>query len=182
MNRRFIAIPRVCIIALLAASALTACDVPGLSSSAPTATPAPTNGNLPAGWQVYQGARFTIAYPPGWTYNLESSAGGYQSQGVAFDGPAAGDHLTIVEEYGFTAPDIQSLCTVGQGQSRVTMAGLPMIYAVVEGIHRTWYFMTSQRYGYALDADDGLQSAANQRQHDAILATFKPSDTALGCP
>jgi hypothetical protein len=106
---------------------------------------------------------------------------GSQGQGIVLSGPQASDTITILEEYRFTDSDIQSLCKLGEGETRTQLAGLPMKYTLGEGAYRTWFFLNSAHFSYSLTVLDGNQSQAAQKQHDAILATFQPDDTTSGC-
>ncbi len=182
MSDRYTHCLRFCAFALLVASALSACSLPGIGASSPTATPAAPSANSPAGWQVYEGQQFTIAYPPDWSYGFKSPPTGAQGQGIVLSGPQASDQVTILEEYGFSDSDIQNLCKLGEGETMTRLAGLPMKYTLGEGVYRTWFFLNSEHYSYALTVLDGNQPQAVQKLHDAILATFKPNDSASGCP
>ncbi|HEX9037583.1 MAG TPA: hypothetical protein VF808_11400 [Ktedonobacterales bacterium] len=172
---------RCCVVAALTAGALSACDLPGIASSTPTATPAQASGALPTGWQVYKGVDFSIDYPPDWSLNLQAPPTGSQGQGIVLSGPQASDTVTIIEEYGFTDSDIVNLCKLGEGETPTHLAGLPMTYTLGEGVYRTWFFMNSAHQSYSLTVLDGNQPQSVQKQHNAILATFQPNDMNPGC-
>lgn len=157
------------------ASAQALTRSPSIPSSA---SPAPTN--TPASWHVYRGAHFTISYPPGWTYGIQSAPTGTMGTTVTLQGPA-GDALTIAEWYGYTDAQFRDLCRPNVDGTPAQLAGLPTTYMVVEGVHRSWQFINSQRYSYGISTDDGMQSPAIQAAHDQILATFKPDDPTPGC-
>ncbi len=182
MSNRYTRLMRFCALALLAASALSACSLADIGSSSPTATPAQSSTNIPTGWQVYAGQHFTIAYPPDWSYNYQSPPTGAQGQGIVLSGPQVSDRITILEQYGYSDSDIQTLCKLGEGETMTRLAGLPMKYTLGEGVYRTWFFLNSEHYSYALTVLDGNQPKATQKLHDEILATFKPNDSASGCP
>jgi hypothetical protein len=130
---------------------------------------------------VYTGAHFTIAYPPGWTYTSQGVTSADPSVLVIFTGPQPRDQIEVTEVAGVTQAQVPDYCTT-TGAKQVHLAGLVMNYQVAEGVHRVWSFFTSTHISYSLSALDADQSAAMQAQHDAILATFKPEDTAPGCP
>jgi hypothetical protein len=183
LDNRYHNVLRFLAFALLAASALSACSLPGIGAATPTATPAQQpSSNVPAGWQVYAGAHYTIAYPPDWSYSFKSPPTGAQGQGIILSGAQTSDQITIMEQYGFSSSDIQKLCKLGEGETMTRLAGLPMKYTLGEGVYRTWFFLNSQGYSYSLTVLDGNQPQAAQKQHDAILATFRPRDSASGCP
>lgn len=158
--------------------------------SSPTATAipagsAPTPTNVPAGWQVYVGPHFSIAYPAGWSVSPNPQ------------GDNSPSHPHVV--YGLTMPDGVSLVSIGETDnvdpatiqsdfcgpqgSRVTLAGLPMRYQVDNsGVNRGWEFGTTQGTVYELATTDGNKSADIQAQDQAILATFRPEYTTPACP
>ncbi len=162
--------------ALLMVAALSSCALPAVGASPATPTRTPAGG--PAGWLVYHGDHFTIAYPPGWSYNLPTTSDP-QTLVVILTGPQPRDQIEVVEMTAVAA-DAEPCSTLGT--TAATLAGLPMRYDVVEGVHRVWSFYTSAHISYDLSALDADQSTTMQTRHDSILATFRPDDRTPGCP
>lgn len=179
---------------------LSSCAMPLVGASAPapeptstlaptlpplptsTATPTLPSAYAPAGWSVYWGDHFTIAYPPGW-YEMSPAAPpetGVTQTIIELTGPQPRDQITVVEST-FPQDQLTDFCAT-TGQTATLLAGLPMTYQVVEGVHRQWTFVTDKQISYQLSTFDGDSSATMQAQSDAILATFRPDDTAPGCP
>lgn len=144
----------------------------------PTEVP-PTPTNVPAGWVVFVGPHFTIAYPKAWTYANGAVPGNAFGVSIVLQNASTGELLTIEETYGYTPAQLQTLCAQGAGPAQ--LAGLPMRYTLDAGATRTWYFVTSHHYAYALVALDAGQPPSVLAAHDAILATFRPDDPFPGC-
>lgn len=176
--RRLIAPGLRLLAVLLAVSALGGCALPALGGAAPAPTQTPVYA--PAGWTAYRGDHFTIAYPTGWTEHQTTSNGG-QSSVIALTGPQPRDLIEVVETANVTQADVPAYCGAA-GQTPLQLAGLRVTYQVVEGVHRTWTFVTDKQISYQLSTFDGDSSATMQAQSDAILATFRPDDHASGCP
>lgn len=166
------------LVALLVLGALSAC-APSAAGTAAAPTTTPTVPGTSAGWSVYRGAHFTIAYPGGWSYTTTS--GGVGQTIVKLVGPQSRDQIIIIETTGVPQDQAASDCHVA-GATQTKLAGLTMSYQVAEGVHRTWSFLTSAHTSYALNTLDADQPAATQARHDAILATFRPDVTTSGCP
>lgn len=175
------------ILGLAAGCGMTTTDSP--AATQPTATTAPTSiptpgpptpTNVPAGWQVYSGTHFTIAYPSGWTTTVSPAQTGLMGGGIVLTDPATSGQVTVSETWGYSQSQLQAMCQL-QGAA-VTLAGLSMKYSVGEGVHRNWLFIDSHGTAYTLDAMDANQSQSVQQQHDNILATFRPDDASPGCP
>jgi hypothetical protein len=83
LRYRFARVLRFCAIALLTAGAFSACSLPGMGSDTPTMTPAQSYTKVPAGWQVYKGQHFTIAYPPEWSYSYQSPLPARRARGLS---------------------------------------------------------------------------------------------------
>lgn len=148
----------------------------------PTATPAPmppTPTNVPAGWQVYSGTHFTIAYPANWTYTTSPAQQGFMGGGVIFSNQQYTGQISVVETYGYSQSQIQSICHL-DGTPK-TLAGIQMKFVVGEGVHRNWSFVNSDGVEYSLDALDATQPQGVQALDDSILATFRPDDAAPLC-
>lgn len=173
--------------------ALAACSQP--SAAQPTATTAPTTAatatptqqatalptatNIPSGWSVFAGDHFTIAYPPTWTYTTSPPQTGLQGMGVSFSNGQQSGVITVIESYGYSPTDAQSLCS--RGGTPVTFDGLPMSYMVGEGVHRNWTFVNHDQISFDLDAFDAAQPQAVQQADDAVLATFRPANPTPLC-
>jgi hypothetical protein len=176
------------VLAVLALSLLSACALPGarsttahpLAARTPTAIPiAPTPTNVPAGWVVYVGPHFTVAYPKSWTYAFGVVPGNAFGVSIVLQNVSTGELITINETYGYSTAQLQALCA--QGDTTAPLAGLAMRYTLDASGNRTWYFVTSHHYAYALIALDGGEPPAVVAGHDAILATFRPDDPLSGC-
>lgn len=171
--------------------ALAACSQPSAAqptaTSAPTvtatptqqATALPTATNIPAGWSVFAGDHFTIAYPPTWTYTTSPPQTGLQGMGVSFASGQQTGEITVIESYGYSPSQAQSLCQ--PGGTPATLAGLPMSYMVGEGVHRNWSFVNHDQISFVLDAFDAAQPQAVQQADDAVLATFRPANPTPLC-
>lgn len=169
---------------LLAVAALVGCGAAPSAGSAtlptPDATPTPTA--TPSAWQVYHGQHFTISYPPGWSYETYPAPTGSTGTGLTLKGPGGPlDEIEVQVLYGFTDSQVSDYCRPDPNGTSVTLAGIPMTYSVVEGVHRYWHFFNSQHYSYGLSVQDATQPQATQAQHDQILATFRPDDPTPGC-
>lgn len=160
---------------LVILTVLSSCALPFSGAQTPASSTAPE----PAGWTVYHGDHFLIAYPAGWSTSTPAIEDGGQTAVVVLSGPKPRDQIEVTEI--LVIPQNADPCAVGRAQL-VTLAGLPMRYEIVEGVHRVWSYFTSAHIEYALSALDADQSTAIQSQHDAILATFRPDDRASGCP
>jgi len=161
--------------------ALNACALPtagGASEQAPGATA--TIPGTPPGWSVYHGAHFTIAYPPQWTASNPATSGA-QGVVVVLNGPQQRDQIEVTETDAVPQDQIANDCSPAAG-APTRLAGLPMSYQTAEGVHRVWAFVSSAHIAYLLSTLDADQPAAEQAQHDTILATFRPDTTAPGCP
>lgn len=87
-----------------------------------------------------------------------------------------------MEDSGLDEATLQNdFCPNPSHEPTVTLAGLPMRYSVVEGVHRSWQFITTTGTSYQLSTNDGLASADVQAQDDAVLATFRSEVTTPGC-
>ncbi|HET9110309.1 MAG TPA: hypothetical protein VFN78_05745 [Ktedonobacterales bacterium] len=172
--RRLVALS-VCLGGLFALATLSSCTLPYDGAQTPASSPS----QMPAGWKVYHGDHFSIAYPAGWSTSTPAIDDGGQTAVVVLSGPKPRDQIEVTEI--LIIPQNTTPCAVGRGQP-VMLAGLPMRYEVVEGVHRVWSYFTSAHIEYALSALDADQSTATQSQHDAILATFRPDDHSSGCP
>ncbi len=158
-----------------------------LPSPVPTTIPAgsaPTPTDVPAGWQVYVGPHFSVAYPAGWTVSPNPQGDNSPSHPnvvYALAMPDGTGHVSIGETDNVDAATIQSDFCAGQA-TIVTLAGLPMRYQVNSGgVNRSWEFVTTQGTVYGLTTTDGNQSASSQAQDQAILATFTPEYTTPAC-
>jgi hypothetical protein len=148
----------------------------------PTATPIPgppTPTNVPSGWQVYSGAHFTIAYPPGWSITTSPAQTGLMGGGVILASTQSPGNVTVTEAYGYTQSQLQSICQLTG--TPTTLAGISMKYSVGEGVHRTWAFLDSKGVNFTLDTLDATQPQSVQQTHDSILATFRPDDPISDC-
>lgn len=178
MRRRCASIG-ACVVALLMFNALSACALPLVGAS--TAKAVGVKPAAPAGWTIYHGAHFSIAYPAGWSSATPTFAGDGQSVVVILSGPQPRDQIEVVETSGIPQAQIPDVCAA-TGQSPAHLAGLPMTYTVAEGVHRVWSFFSAAHISYQVSAMDADQPAAMQAQHNTILATFQPDDTTPGCP
>lgn len=156
--------------------ALSSCALPTPGGAAPAPTQTPVYA--PAGWTAYRGDHFTIAYPTGWTEHQTTSNGG-QSSVITLAGPQPRDQITISETR-FTPDQRADFCST-TGQTATQLAGLPVLYQVVEGVHRQWTFVSAGGISYGLSAFDADQPTTMQEGHNAILATFRPDDRASDC-
>lgn len=148
----------------------------------PTATPVPvppTPTNVPAGWQVYFGIHFTIAYPANWTMTPSPHQQGLQGGGVTLSNPDNTGLVSVVESYGYSQSQLQSICQF-DGTPKM-LAGIQMRYVLGEGVHRNWSFVNSNGVEYSLDALDATRPQAVQALDDSVLATFRPDDARSGC-
>ena len=148
----------------------------------PTATPVPvppTPTNVPAGWQVYFGTHFTIAYPANWTMMPSPHQQGLQGGGVTLSNQDNTGLVSVVESYGYSQSELQALCQL-DGTPKI-LAGIQMKYVVGEGVHRNWSFVNSNGIEYSLDALDATQPQDVQAVDDSILATFRPDDATPLC-
>lgn len=180
MHRRYVTLG-TCLAALLMLTTLGGCALPtvgGASEQTPSATA--TIPGTPLGWNVYHGAHFTIAYPARWTASNQATSGA-QGVVVVLNGPQQRDQIEITETDSVPQDQIASDCSPAAG-TPTHLAGLPMSYQTAEGVHRVWAFVSSAHVAYLLSALDADQPATLQAQHDAILATFRPDNTAPGCP
>lgn len=154
-------------------------------TTAPTATTVPgppTPTNVPAGWQVYSGQHFTIAYPNGWTYTISPPQTGLMGDGFILSDPAASPATGQVEAgeaWGYSQSQLQTICQLSG--TKVTLAGLTMNYTVGEGVHRNWLFINSDGVEFVLDARDANQPSSVQQRYSSILATFRLDDSTPGC-
>ena len=151
------------------------------STPAPTATPTlapvPTPANVPAGWVVLDTPHFSLAYPSGWGSHTLPQQDGSMLYLVSAPGDQMAVRVLVQEQV--QDPSIGAYCAPVSGDVRhVTLAGLPMTYAVSgEGqAMRAWVFANAQRTVFALDASDAQSGGANQAEDDAILATFRPDN------
>ena len=174
LHRRLAALS-ACLAVLVVLTLLSSCAL-SLSGAQTPASPATSE---PAGWTVYHGDHFSIAYPAGWSTSTPAIEDGGQTAVIVLSGPKPRDQIGVTEIR--TVPANTAPCAAGGTQS-VRLAGLPMRYAVVEGVHRVWSYFTNAHIEYALSALDADQSPEIQAQHDAILATFRPDDRDSGCP
>lgn len=154
---------------------------PQSTASATRVLGSPTPLNVPAGWQIYSGPHFTIAYPNGWTMTTSAVQTGLMGQGIILTDPTqpGTGQVSVVEEYGYSSSQLQAICQLPG--TIVTLAGLRMKYTVGEGVHRNWQFVSSSGVSDTLDAQDGNQLQDVQKQHDRILATFRPDDATPAC-
>src|SRR5690349_11281031 len=176
---RFIALT-VALVSLGGCQAVAGASIAPAATNTALAVAGTTPTSTAASWQVYRGERFTISYPAGWTYGTQPAPTGSTGTILTLQGPE-GDALTISEYSGYTYAQFQDMCRPNANGKPAQLAGLQMTYMVVEGVHRYWQFINSQRYSYGLSTDDGMQSQAIQAAHDQILATFKPDDPTPGC-
>lgn len=173
-------------IALLAVSALGGCAAPAAGAATTATMPPPTATatvpGTPSGWSVYRGDHFTIAYPPQWSYTPipPGQVGNDTLSSVVLNGPQPRAQIQI-NETTFTQDEFANFCT-SAGRTATQLAGLPMRYALIEGVHRSWIFVSAERISYELSTFDGDWPANMQAQQNSILATFRPDDTTSGCP
>lgn len=189
MDRRLLALGLVTL--ALAVSVLAACGISS-ADTRPAATPIPTSTlgpptptNVPAGWHVYSGQHFTIAVPADWgvkTYPLSVTQQGHD---VTYSfSPSTTAHLgvDVMEDSGLDEATLQhDFCPNPAHEPTVALAGLPMRYSVIEGVHRSWQFITNTGTSYQLSINDGLAGKDVQAHDDAVLATFRSEDTTPGC-
>lgn len=157
---------------------------------APTATATPSLQplNVPAGWQVYNGPHFAIAYPPNWSVGVFPQGNSTSAQPIVvygFKSPDGGQTVSVTEADGFQAT-LKSQCLSFKSSalySVVTLAGIPMFFTdkTAGGIVREWSFFTDQGTSYGLSAEDGRSSAAIRAQDDAVLSTFHAEFTSSVC-
>lgn len=166
-----------------AVSAHTAAPTPTATvAPAPTATTAPgppTPTNVPAGWQVYTGTHFTIAYPANWTHSTSPHQQGLQGEGLVLSSPEHTGIITVVESYGYSQSALQSWCHFS-GTYRM-LAGIRMQFVIGEGDIRYWSFANSNSVLYDLSAFDMRWPPEVQALDDSILATFRPDNATPLC-
>lgn len=188
MSRRF----ALLLLAALVLCIFSGCETRAVQTAAPTPTATvasaptatlvagpPTPTNVPAGWQVYSETHFTIAYPANWTYTTFPAQQGLKGIGVVFSSEQQTGLITVVETYGFSQSQLQSICHL-DGTPKM-LAGIQMKYVLGEGVHRSWSFVNSKSVSYGLDAFDATRPQDVQALDDSILATFRPDDAGSGC-
>lgn len=181
-------LPSLLLLALLAITTLAGCGASASATTSTTSTTAPntagylppTPTNVPAGWQVYSGPHFTIAYPSGWSTQSDNPPTGSMGLTISLQKPQ-GREIVVQELYGYSDAQFKDMCKPLVGGTPVRLATLPMTYQLFEGVYRQWFFINSNRYSYMLEVLDGNQPQAAQAADDAVLATFRPDDPTPGC-
>jgi len=140
---------------------------------------------VPAGWQVYSGPHFTIAYLAGGSVTSSVQANSTaQRPNVVYGITAQGKYaVTVNEQDNWDDATIQNdFCRNPTNDPTVTLAGLPMRYSTgAGGAGRSWLFITDKGTVYGLGTDDGYAGKDVQAQDNAILATFRAEYTTPGC-
>jgi hypothetical protein len=139
---------------------------------------------VPAGWHVFHGPHFALAYPPGWTVSKNAQATGtaaHANVAYGFASPDRKQMVAVNEQDGWDAATIQrEFCR--QQSTPVELAGLTWRYVTAEnGVLRAWLFITDRGTVYGMGAQDGTQPQSVQQQDAAVMATFRAEYTTSGC-
>lgn len=157
---------------------VVATTTPSQPTLTPVSTPplAPTPSSIPAEWKVRATQQFSLAYPPDWSITQVADGG---STRYFFKPPLPAQSQVIVEAQ--AQGDVAAYCPAsGAGATQVTFAGLPMTYWITGAGNdlRQWAFADAQHTVYVLSADDAHFDAQTQARDTAILATFRPGNSA----
>jgi hypothetical protein len=156
---------------------------PAQSATPIPAGSAPTPTNVPAGWQVFAGPNFSMAYPPGWRERTTKRSDAPMLYSFQSTTDAQGGQLSVYasETGGLDATTVATLCRAHAGDQLVTFAGLPMRYSVASPGERDWVFIANTATSYILTAPDATLSPDVQARNGSILSTFRPQETTPGC-
>lgn len=158
---------------------------PTATSNTPPPTPTPhlTPLQVPAGWHVFDGPHFAIAYPADWLDETCDGCGGDTSHpettstSYIFSTPDKSRSVLVNEKDGVDAGTIHLYCTT-MG-TPTTFHGLPVRASESAGGFENRLFVTDKAVTYEF----GWQPTQPeiQAQYDAIFATFRPEYTTSAC-
>jgi hypothetical protein len=151
----------------------------------PTTTPTPLPPpplNMPAGWQVYRGHHFAVAYPPGWTdaeHVVQDGDDQTVEASVSFNSDDGNYSVGIAEREGLDAATLKQYCdTPG---THTTYAGLPMITSLTAGTLRMYTFISAGGVAYTMLCRQDESSSDILYLYNTMLASFRPEVTTSAC-
>ncbi len=162
----------------------TAAGVP-TATPWPTATPTPLPPppvNMPAGWQVYRGHHFAVAYPPGWTHVehlVQDGDGQIVEASVSFNSDDGNYSVGVAEREGLGATTLKQYCATPGTQT--TYARLPMITSLTSDTLRMYTFVSAGGVAYTLLYRQDEASSDILYLYNTMLASFRPEVTASAC-
>ena len=193
------------LLALVLATLLGGCAVPGFgttsvtastppvaSTAAPsaTATMAPWPGApsaLPTGWVAYHAPHFAVAMPAMWQVQvvpvIKFTGRPPQVNYLFFPAAPSSAALRVaISEWDGLSPEVvrDQFCADLASQQSVQFAGLPMRYGP-ESFSRVWTFVSDQGTVYQLRTDDGPVGSGVGPENRAVLETFVPQYATYGC-
>jgi hypothetical protein len=159
--------------------------VPAQRTVAPVITVAPLPPpplSAPAGWQVYRGHHFALAYPPGWVLaeeTLPAPSGSTHSYSATFESADGTRAVAVQVLDDLDAGALQGICA--QLGTHTTFAGLPVTTRTTAYTLRAYVFAASEGTMYTLLYDTQSGAGQNQTLYDSILGTFRPEYASPAC-
>lgn len=135
-----------------------------------------------ASWQHYTGAHFSLSYPSDWQEKaipLQPNGAAASGNTYVFFAPGGGQEVAVAELDGLTSAATQIACT-SKG-TKVTIAGLPMIYSLSNSGVRNYTFVSASKIGYTLISEGPSKQPGNQDTYNQVMNTFHPDVSDSAC-